>query len=997
MLSTKKKTLTILLLAAITVATLFFGVKLFFRTEVNADITESYSVGQTVEIPAKTLSFGGKTAAATATVVYPSGSAVNSERVTLSEAGRYSVIYRADIDGNAVKHTDYIYAYDELYSFSGEKSSAYYGLDTSDYGTGKTALNVTLVNGEKMTFNKIIDLKDAEKGFAEFYFTPSSRGTAEVQGVYFTLTDIYDESNFVRFQFKNVAYLGSEYVYLAAYVTVGFGDQIPRAYSYDAAEKVWRLRINDKFGTATTLTLYGNAEDYGGTPIRDTFCRFSLDLDTKKAYLSDSAKNNSEIIDLDNPDFFDKLWGGFTTGEVLLSVEAYNYTGQNFHINFTDVAGYDFSSATKVTDYDAPEITVNTDGYSEKALPNGAKGQSYPVFPATAFDKQTGKCDVEVRAYYGFDSDTEIELDIKDGRVATDRTGKYKFVYTATDVFGNSSEKVLNFYAEETPAEITVTAFGDYPTEIKAGQTASLPVFGASGGSGKLVLTVTADKNCAIDERDNVIVPLETGALTVTCSAKDVTGYTGEFSYVINVTQNPDAVILDKKTVPEYLFGGLITVFPEMKAHDFNTGKDVDTAVYVNGVLCENNRYTPENKGSSELAEPYTVLLEYRVGEKAVLTKTLTVLDVMNKKGPVNQFNIAGYWVTEGVTVTANTSGAAFTSDGGTTAKARFAKPIVYDGFSIGIAIPENAPFNEFTVMLTDYDEQRNRIALTVFKSDGETRLKINGKATDYVVSKGGFFSADTLNLSLENGVIKDGGSMNADISYLFSAKRVLISTEAGGVSAGSFASWTVTQICNISLTSRTTKDQIEPIVVTEGGYPIYASKGENLTIHSVIAEDVLDSYVSATVTVTTVTADGREKVLLSAADAFISHSVKIEDYGKITVRYSVKDSSDNERKPTYTINVVNLSDPVITFNGKVNKAVKLGVTLKFDKATAKDGFGNPLTLRYAVVKPSLDPVLLGDDMTFTPTWEGTYIFRIFAMDEYGNIGISDYSFKVVK
>ncbi|MBQ9485888.1 MAG: hypothetical protein IJU83_03520 [Clostridia bacterium] len=971
-----------------------WGIVAFANGNGQSVFAVDYTVGENFIVPEKDISYGGKTARATATVVFPSGVAYSAQRITLTEAGRYSVVYRAEIDSKIVKETEYIYAYDSLYSFSGEKSSAYYGLDVSQYQTGKTALNVSLASGEKLTFNKIIDLKEAGTGFVEFYFTPKTRGTPEAQGVFFTLTDVYDPDNVVKFQFKNVAYLGSDYVYRAAYVTAGFGNELPRAWTYDSGDKVWRLRINDKFGTGTDLTMYGWAEDYGGTAIRDTFCRFSLDLNTKKAYLSDSFKNNAEIIDFDEPAFFDTLWGGFTTGEVILAVEGYDYTGQTLNINFTDVAGYDFDDVSVVKDTEAPEINVFTEDYDENDLPIAYKGESYPVFDAYAFDKGSGDTEVSVRAFYGYDSDTEIELNVNDGRVATDRVGKYKLVYTATDAFGNKAEKTLYFYAIENPRDLEVSLTGAYDTAVKVGKAAKLAGYTATGGSGSLSTSVRADADCRIDLDEYTIVPLETGEITISWVVEDVTGYSESAEYVLTVSDNEDPVILDLKPVPDYIFGGLKIKFPEMAAHDFNADADVSTSVYVDGVMCENNIYTPENRGTTEIAEPYTVNLQYKADGKVVFEKTLTVLDVLVTSGPTKQFRVEGYWVKDGFTSLASESGVRFTAAAGAdTATAKFAKPVIYDSFSIGTTM-FNADFDEYSFRLTDYDNPKNKITIGFIKEDGKTILTVDGENTGYVLSKGGFYSDETFNVSIVNGVIQDGGSLNYYIGA-FSAEKVMIEVAASGIHSG--ASFTVTQICDTSLTSRTTRDQIEPIVITKGEYSLFAEIGEELAIHPVIAEDLLDTFVDAKVSVIMTTATGETKTLLSDANAFAENFVKVKDYGAITVRYSVKDGNGNERKPSYTISVVKLSDPVITFNGKVNKAVKLGATLKFDQATAKDGFGKDLQVKYFVVKPSLMPVLLGADRTFTPTWAGTYIFRIYAADDYGNVGVRDYSFKVVK
>ena len=68
---------------------------------------------------------------------------------------------------------------------------------------------------------------------------------------------------------------------------------------------------------------------------------------------------------------------------------------------------------------------------------------------------------------------------------------------------------------------------------------------------------------------------------------------------------------------------------------------------------------------------------------------------------------------------------------------------------------------------------------------------------------------------------------------------------------------------------------------------------------------------------------------------------------------------------------------------------------MTFEKATAKDGNGNDLTVKYFVLKPSVSPVMLGENMQFTPTWAGTYVYRLYVEDSNGNVAYKDFTFIV--
>ena len=1004
-----KKLLTVILcvIAAVTCSTV--GIVLFRAgatgdASISSAAVKEYNVGEKITLPSRELSDGGVVVSVDPIVIYPSGNAVKKNTVTLSEAGIYTVEYRAEINGKTIIERETFKVYSTLYSFSGEKSSAYYGPDDSQYETGKTALNVSLAQGEKITFNQIIDLNNVKGNFVEFYVTPKTRGVPDVQGAYFTLTDVYDSSNKVTFQLKNVAYLSADYVYKGAYVTAGFGSYLPRAWAYDSTDKVWRLRINDKFGTLTNLSLYGWAEDYGGVAIRDTYCGFSVDLSTKKVFLSDSSKLNQEIIDFDDPAFFDTPWAGFTTGEAILSVEAYDYTSSYFNINFTSVAGYDFASGARVVDEEAPIITIDTGVYDADDLPNGYAGYTYPVFPSSAYDKVDGNTEVTVRAFYEYDSDIATELNFSDV-VSTKREGRYRLIYTAMDAFRNVAKKELSFYVQQNPNPITVDFVGTYETAAKVGEKISLAGVEVSGGSGTVKTEFRTDKKCDIDLKKNTIRPLETGVLTVTCVATDITGYSVDnYSYTINVSANPDPVVLEHVILPQYLLGGLKYTFAKAIAHDFNTGSDTEAEVWIDGVKYNGGIYTPEDKqnivgGVDTLADPYDVSLEYKVGGTTVLSETIPVIDIKTVEGPLKVIHVEGYWADSDFVKTANDKGILFScvsaaeSDLGAT----FAKPILYESFSLGFNLKNSAKVNDFTITLTDYSNFDNTLKIGLRRTADRTMLVINDEETGYPVSVGGYHSLDNCNISISDGKIKDGGSLNYDVSDIFSAEKVYISIAAENVELGDDISFTVTQVGGVRLTSTTTSDLIAPIVKLDGTYAQFADKGSVLTIYPVIAEDLLDTEINAKVKVTLKKNDGSSEVLLANGNALTTNTVTVSDYGKLEIQYIVSDGSGNERKPKYTVGVANLVEPEIKFDGKVSAEYKVGKTIKFDEATATDNTGKAIAVKYYVITPSMHTTPLSAEREFTPDCVGTYIFRIYAMDGMGNISYKDITFKVVK
>ena len=220
-------------------------------------------VGDSFDIPSDIEVDGEAFNASERIVYYPSGKAQKVSRLTLDEAGEYTVEYRKIVNGNVVVAKKNFIAYRTLYSFSGNKSTADFGLDDSQYDTKKTALNVNLNSGETFFFNKVFNVNELDGAFINLYATPERKGVRDVQGFWVYLTDVYDESNYIGIQFKSVTYNGQSYVYLCSYVMAKHGKETPVAW--DVKEN--RVRINDQFGAGAYMSLYGNAEEYGERPV----------------------------------------------------------------------------------------------------------------------------------------------------------------------------------------------------------------------------------------------------------------------------------------------------------------------------------------------------------------------------------------------------------------------------------------------------------------------------------------------------------------------------------------------------------------------------------------------------------------------------------------------------------------------------------------------------------------------------------------------------------
>lgn len=1010
----QKKTRNFLLILLTVIVLSISAVVVAFASNVNdyaqTEITlkSEYMIGEIASVPEKTLSNGGNSAKANVIVHFPSGAAIESKAIPLTESGKYTVEYRAVINGRLIKEYEYFTVNDKLYSFSGSESSAVYGLDTSVYNTGRTALNVKLAQGETLTFNKIINLNEIDDHFITFYSTPAKPGVAEVNGLFITLTDVYDQTNVITFQYKLVPYLGASYVYSTDYVTAGHGTEVPRAYTLDG--QTWRLRINDKFGTGTGFSFYGVGEKYGGYAVKDSFVQLGVDLQTKQAYISNQSTTKNMIIDMDNPLFFDNLWKGFTTGEVRVSIKGYEYSGATCNLNIMEIGGYDFNN-NKVSDEEKPVITIDSAGYDLDKLPNGNLGKSYPVFNASAFDKGDGVVDVSVRAYYNFDSQTPVEINIKDGVIKTDRMGKYKFVYTATDKYDNVAMEEVAFFVQGEVCQMSVEIGQGHQTSVDVGRAIAVADYNVIGGAGDRKVELTFDKKCTYNAETGMVIPFEVGPLKVTYTATDMTGHSVSNDYVITVNECEIPIVLNNVTVPDYLIGGMKYQFPTIYADKFvgATVTQIKADVYVDGTLVENGLYLAEDKagfnGKEEdheiLADSYTIEAVYKIGDVIVYSKTITVLDVRYKlNGMFTRYDISRYFVSDSFMINTDKSGINFSIENAvsSTAKIEYAKPFLYDNANVRICL-NSIDADSISMVLTDYENQNNKLKIEYVKdkSSGSTSLYLNDVDTGYDITVGGFFdNQNGFIFGVQDGIIVDGASLKYDVSNMFSAQKVKMQINFNGVAVGSDLSATISTVSAILINSDIDNDNIAPFAKIIGEYAVNAEKNDVLTIHPIIFEDTFDTFVNATVTVSIVSETAGNIVLLENADATVAHQVTLSNYGVCNIKYSVVDGKDNPREPIYKINIANKEGPVITLDGSVPTSLKVGQKYTFATATAYSMVDGQVDVKYFVVNPTNNPIML-KNRTFTPTVVGTHAFRVFAMDSFGNITIKDVRFEVVK
>lgn len=148
-------------------------------------IENEYKFGQEFTVPEMTVTVNDGSVVATPILTFPDGTVTAKKRLNLDKVGAYALTYNAVIGGKA-----YSKAYDftvksPLFSV-GANSTASYGIyQPSDpevaKGMSRAGLMVSLYQGEKFTYNRLISVEGITKEdkLFEIYATPETTGILE--------------------------------------------------------------------------------------------------------------------------------------------------------------------------------------------------------------------------------------------------------------------------------------------------------------------------------------------------------------------------------------------------------------------------------------------------------------------------------------------------------------------------------------------------------------------------------------------------------------------------------------------------------------------------------------------------------------------------------------------------------------------------------------------------------------------------------------------------
>lgn len=1002
----KKKLWITSLLAALSITAAAGGVALANQHTITAGAAESwsevtienkYALGTSFDAPAATVEIGGETVEATATVTYPNGVTVTGANVMLSEAGVYTVTYRAEYNGVESVYEKQFTVENAAYIMQNEKSSAEYGWYT-EYGAGSQGLKVRLAPNDTITFTQLLDM-DSITGTTQLFdlfVTPDTQYAYDFSKLVITLTDAVDPSYYVRFQMRR--YNAEDRGFATSYLDVSFNGQ-----PWVGCEG-GKYRINGlgtPFGMSFAAAMHKNGAWSGElvplAPDSDT-CRVSYNPVSTEIIVQ-----SGHVANLNNPSLFEEVWKGWPSGKARIAMTAEEVKSPTANFCVKSIFGIDLTQDV-LNETEAPQITVSM---AQDEMPKGEAGRAYPIPSATAYDFYSGNCAVKTSVYRDYATDSPISVGVVNGAFTPASSGWHTIVYTARDASGNESKIMRNVYVEEDLGELEVTLPDELTTSASLGSWVRIPEITYTGDCGlaNVTTTVTFDNNTY--EITDRFLPEYTGEYTVTYTVTDYIGRTGTAEYVVNATPGDTYVLLDELILPQIFLSDCAYALPALYAIDYSTGAPVSELCNV--VITDKNGAKTYAAGASftpsVAANGDKVTVTYQCNGATVAVKevpAVLVRDDENSKIIAKNYiygddvetlykNAGGEWLQAGVAIRAKED----KDLSGWT----FATPQLMNDFSLLFeGLKDYTTFDGLKITLTDSRNASEQISV-ILKKKGS-------KGTSVIVGEN---SADTMSLSLSEG--KQYTLAYANGKFSFSDVTVAVSKTDNGetftgfssnlayvrvdmINAKAGASYLLRAVNSANL-SRRNEDAFAPNFQILGNFGGNQSLNTVYEIYPAIANDVFAPTTSLRMTVKA--PDGsiavdNDGVRLENVPTTKSYFMTMNQYGKYQATYTAVEEDwvkQNSLVLDQYVYVIDEQKPQVAFTNATQTTAKVGDVITLPDIVCRDNYTATENLR--IVSGVFNPygkfyLFEGNENAIRCKYAGEYTFIVMVFDEQGNM-----------
>ena len=971
----------------------------------DAVIPETAYLGQTVNLPDKTLAYNGQDIKASVLITAPDGGKYTGSVLSIDQIGNYTVEYYAIVDGTRrVLETETITVVRRASDMFETNEFATAENGTFAHEEGIKGVRLSLGNGGVATFAREFDVSEfnADLEMAQFLVEGSAEGVLDFSNLNWTITDVEDPNNYVSISMVDS---GTDCFGIGTYIKVGAPGQIMAGYEGDG------LHTNPRFGTPILHCFRQQPEGFDYELANLYFDYEEKQMWTYKEFL---YGGKFMIADMDSPTDFATLWNGFTSNKVRISVSASGLSSATGNVIVTKIMGYDLSQ-DDIADTVAPSLEIDFAG--EKSAPVAVKGMNYRVFDPIVRDNLDNEVKVEISAYYQptFDSKVKTDVAINDGYFTASQAGIYTLSYKASDVSGNVTEKEVQVLCavsgepivlETTDVNQTVLAY----ETVKIGGVASLT---GTGGNGNLQYSakVVSPSGEEVKVVDNTFLATEMGVYGVVYTATDYLGASTSKTVEITVERPNKPIFTSALYLPDKLVNGFEYTLPTQIAQEAsgNDMVEVPVSVYVNGEKNTTGKFT---------ATGTSVEIKYVANGATGESQRVETLEVVDGNNGKDQEK---YFFGENLTAITNERDYVSVSMGGD-ANVSFINALSSYNFRFAYSFADQSNLSVMKIKLTDAADKTLSATITLTKRGQAWSLttphnKVEAQFTD---AQGNFefiYKNDTFGITDKNA--KSCGVVsyydNGDPFEGFSDK-VYLNVAFENVFAESTIRFM--QLNNQPLGYRTTKfesrrDRIAPELKLSNAWAVKNTIGDKVTIAGGQAYDVLGYVKEFTVTVTA----PNDQKLLNGASAEIDYEIQLDQYGDYRVEYYVADNHGMVYTETKLLRVVEREAPTLTVT-PFKTEYKVGDTMSIPGYALSDNSGEYM-LDVMLIMPDNEMRLLihdangeviskltNDDMTYNASFKvdentfrferaGKFILRFFAYDGNFNYVTVEYAITV--
>lgn len=787
------------------------------------------------------------------------------------------------------------------------------------------------------------------------------------------------------------------------------------------------------------------------------YINLKFEFDSSTAYASSTANNGTETTPIGFTDFSNTIlypsdvggFRGFTTGEVYLSVsfDRYVTNDEPARVDIFSIGGEKVSDLfTREFNSDTNEYEYNPQNYQDTTVPainvdftetidEGvyvAVGDWFTIPSAKAFDINLVG-DVSISAYLNYDTSSQINVPIEDGKLKIGKNDTYYIVYTARDKAGNVGTEFIKVFGANEENTISIVHDETQFNDIKAGAIntfvtpSKIQSLNLLANSNSLIRSKFKLKIEIVSDYEKILIADLTGLDQIEAFFVSETpiqymlSYAGTYkvlyyladnavdcfdnptSYEFTVSESNELAIFDQPFMYRHYIKDAYYDFDALAIYGFTTGQPqykTDAELWIS---FDGNDYVKQNSVYSiKITGSQTIQAKYAYNNLVVETDVYPIVDVgyANQTEDTEIVDFSNYFVSEDLKIDADSSDLSYktkrTDNGNSLLQYVKTVDISMLGLTYRIVQDEDNDYSNFTgirFILTDIYNPNNKFSIYKYKEGDKFFVQYNNQSSKALSSS--FIGVDkSFSFTLDAQVLQVSDLSDyfrTDVD--FTTNEAYLDIELCGITGDAGVSIKVLNSCKLKKEYRDTEMPTFAGVIPSGTYKV----GDYVTISS--AKFIDDSSIITRADIgMSVSFNGEYLTsvdgikLDGTQDPTRSYQIKINKTGSYDVVYTAKDNFNHTIEALFSIIAKDDVAPTITFSSSIKEdvivyakpgyTVKLAFKMKDNATPTKELTFKILILNKHTSNLSVVPV---GEKSFKLNSVGTYEISVVCYDTDGN------------